>query len=110
MNEDTSLRTGNDHGANEGHKLGQPLFQQLSLGDLPGLLVPTLSTEWSVERATMVIGGRERLTLLVFHKSFWGFVDVIVSRGTASGNVLFLAIGRTFMAHFAALPKGRDVS
>ena len=80
--------------------------RQLAWADLPGCIV--LVSEASPDGAIVFMDGREQVALLLFRESARGLVDVVVPPGTVPNDKALLAMGRTIMAHLAAVPEWRD--
>ena len=81
-------------------------IRQLSWPDLPGCIV--LVSDGSPDCAIVFMDGREQVALLLFRESALGLLDVIVPPGTIPNDNALLAMGRTIMAHLAAVPEWRD--
>ena len=64
----------------------------------------------SSDEAIVMVAGREQVRLFLFREPLRGHVDVMVESGTIPSDQALLAMGRTIMAHLAALPEGRDVT
>lgn len=68
-----------------------------------------LVSEGSPDCAVVYLDGREQVTLLLFRESARGLLDVIVPPGTIPDDKALLAMGRTIVAHLAAVPEWKDL-
>ena len=93
---------------NNNYKLATPKVRSLFWQDRPDCAVLISSTDLSTDQATIIERSRQQVTLLLCRESRRGYVAVMVGRGTVPSDQALLAIGRTIMAHFAAVPEWRD--
>jgi hypothetical protein len=100
MNENTSP------GSN--HKVPAPKVRWLFWRDLPDCTVLIVSDSWMFDRAIVMEGGRAQVRLRLFLGSLSGCLNVTVERGKVPSDNALLAMGRTIMAHLAAVPEWRD--
>lgn len=100
MNENTS--------PNSNPKPAAPKVPSLCWKDLPGCAVLISRTIMSSDEAIVMVDGGEQVRLLLFWESLRGWVGVIVERGTVPSDKTLLAMERTIMALFAAVPAWRD--
>ena len=90
------------------HNFPAPKVRELVWQDLPNCSVLIARTIMSADEAIVMAAGREQLRLILFRESLRGYVDVSVTRGVDPSDQALLAMGRTIMAHFAAVPAWRD--
>ena len=100
MNENTS--------PNSHQNFPAPKVRELVWEDLPNCSVLIARTIMSADEAIVMAAGCEQLRLILFRESLRGYVDVSVKRGVDPSDQALLAMGRTIMAHFAAVPEWRD--
>jgi hypothetical protein len=93
---------------NSNYNFAAPKVRSLFWRDLPRCAVLIVSEASSADRAIVMVGGCEQLRLLLFRESLRGYVDVMVERGTVPSDQALLAMGRTIIAHLAAVPEWRD--
>ncbi len=84
-------------------------IQRLHWQDLPGCEVEITSVAFSADHAVVFLGDREQLSLLLFRESMRNVVNITVERGVVPTDPVLLAMGRTIMAHFAAVPEWRNI-
>ena len=102
MNENTS--------PNSNHNFPTPKVRSLVWQDLPDCSVMISRTIMSSDEAIVIVAGREQVRMFLFRESLRGYVDVMVDPGKIPSDRALLAMGRTIMAHLAALAEGRDVT